>query len=79
MKRPDMKAYFAARVDYHVNGMMARTQARLPRDVKRVHGDVTSSVIRVEMTDGTEYEWRGGEYGSRKINGCYAPKMPKAV
>ena len=77
MKRPDMGAYFRARIDWNVNGMMARTNARLPHSVKTVKGDVTDSTITVTMLDGTEYIWTGGQYASRKINGCYAPLMPK--
>jgi hypothetical protein len=76
-KRPDMRPYFAARIEHHVHGMMARVQARLPRDVRRVHGDVTDAVIRVEMNDGTEWKWTGGRYATRKVSGTYAPLMPK--
>lgn len=78
MKRPDMRAYFAGRIDYHVNGMFARG-ASLPRDVARVRGDVTDSVITVTMRDGTEWQWAGGRYASRKRNGCYAPLQPKPI
>ena len=78
MKRPDMRDYFKARIDYHVNGMFAG-QARRPNDVRKITGDVTSSRITVEMVDGTVYEWTGGRYASRKRNGCYAPLMPKAI
>lgn len=79
MKRPDMRAYFQARIDYHVNGMMARSIAQYPAGVDRVDGDVTFSIINVYMRDGSVYQWAGGEYASRKVNGCYAPKMPKPV
>lgn len=75
-KRPDMRDYFRARIDHHVNGMMARTHARQPANVARVIGDVDDSVIVVVMRDGTEWRWTGGQYGARKIAGCYAPKMP---
>lgn len=75
-KRPDMREYFRARIDHHVNGMMARTTARLPATVRRVVGDVTDTVIVVVMLDGTQFRWAGGQYASRKVNGCYAPLMP---
>jgi hypothetical protein len=73
-----MRDYFRARIDYHVNGMLSRGQAVRPHGVQRVKGDVTDSVITVTMDDGTEWTWRGGQYASRKVNGCYAPLMPKA-
>jgi len=76
-KRPDMRAYFAARIDWHVHGMLARTTARLPHGVERVRGDVTDPLITVVMRDGTEWVWRGGQYAARKVNGCYAPLQPK--
>jgi len=78
MTRPDMSSYFRSRIDNRVNGMFAPV-ARVPRDVKKVSGDVTSSVITVTMVDGTEYRWSGGRYAARKRNGCYAPLMPKPI
>jgi hypothetical protein len=78
-KRPNLRAYFAARIDHHVNGMMARPTPALPSDVKRVNGDVTSTTITVEMLDGTVWRWSGGRYASRKVNLCYAPLMPKPI
>lgn len=75
-KRPDMRNYFAARIDFHVNGMLSR-QAQKPHDVMYVIGDVTDRVITVQTRSGDEFTWSGGEYASRKVNGCYAPKMPK--
>lgn len=78
-KRPDMRGYFAARIDHNVNGMMARTHARTPHDVARVEGDVTDQQITVTMRDGAVFTWSGGRYASRKVNGCYAPLMPKPV
>lgn len=78
-KRPDMKDYFKARIDFHVNGMMSSSQARMPRGVKRVHGDVDDYLITVLMDDGSVFEWTAGDYSSRKVNGCYAPLMPKPV
>ena len=77
-KRPDLTAYFRGRIDYHVNGMFARTVAS-PRDVRRIEGDVDSSVITVTMLDGTVWTWSGGRYAARKVNGCYAPLAPKPV
>lgn len=79
MKRPDMRAWFAARIDWHTNGMMARTNARLPVGVKSVDGDVTSPEVVAVMTDGTEHRWTAGQYSARKVNGCYPPLMPKPV
>lgn len=79
MNRPNLTAYFRARIDWHVNGMMSRMNAPRPRDVRSIKGDVTDSVIVVTMLDGTEYKWSGGRYASRKVNGCYAPLMPKPL
>lgn len=77
-KRPDMRDYFRARIDYHVNGLMAWT-ARRPNTVERVEGDVTDHLITVHMRDGSIFEWTGGRYANHKVNGCYAPLMPKPV
>lgn len=74
--RPNMRTYFAARIDYHVNGAFLSSSARMPAGVRRVRGDVTDRRIEVEMTDGTVHAWSGGNYAARKVNGCYAPKMP---
>ena len=79
MKRPDMREYFRAEIDVHVNGMLARTSPRKPHGVDRVRGSVTDREITVVMRDGTEWKWTGGEYASRKINLCYAPLMPKPI
>lgn len=76
-KRPDMRAYFSAHIDRHVNGMLARSAPRLPADVARVSGTVTDARIVVTMRDGTQWEWSGGRYAARKVNGCYAPLMPR--
>lgn len=77
MKRPDMRAYFKARIDVHVNGLMSqRSQVRLPADVRKISGGVTDQNIVVTMLDGTQWYWRGGQYAARKVNLCYAPKMP---
>ena len=78
MKRPDMRSYFAGRIDYHTRGMFARTVTR-PADVVRVIGDVTDRELTVVMRDGTEWRWTGGRYAARKVNGCYAPLMPKPL
>lgn len=78
-KRPDMRDYFRARIDYHVNGMLARSTPRLPNGVVKVNGQVTDREITVTMKDGSTWLWKGGQYASRKVNGCYAPLMPKAV
>lgn len=79
MKRPNLNAYFRARIDWHVNGMMSRMSATAPQNVKSVKGDVTDREIVVTMLDGTTYKWEGGRYAARKVNGCYAPLMPKPV
>lgn len=78
-KRPDMRDYFRGRIDHHVNGMMARTSARLPVNVISITGDVTDSVITVFLRDGNAFKWTGGQYAARKVNGCYAPKMPTPI
>lgn len=77
--RPDMRAYFKARIDHHVNGMLATSRAVHPAGVARVAGDVTSREIVVTMRDGTVWKWAGGEYSARKVNFCYPPKMPTPV
>lgn len=76
-KRPDMRGYFRARIDRHVNGMLASSFARLPSGVRSIEGDVTDRRIVVTCDDGTRWEWEGGRYASRKVNGCYAPMMPR--
>jgi hypothetical protein len=76
--RPDMRAYFKGRIDYHVNGMLARTVPR-PNDVKSIVGDVTDKVITVTMHDGSTWQWSGGRYAARKVNLCYAPLMPTPI
>jgi hypothetical protein len=78
MKTPDMRPYFRAKIDRHVNGMFA-APARLPYNVRGVHGDVTDALITVEMNDGRTFTYRGGRYAARKINGCYAPLMPTLI
>lgn len=75
-KRPDMREYFRARIDWHVRGVFARS-ARYPAGVVRVTGDVTDRAVVVTMRDGSVFTWSGGRYATRKINGCYAPLMPK--
>ena len=79
MKRPNLSDYFKARIDWHVNGMMARSTARLPNDVLKVEGDVDDAEITVTMKDGIVHKYEGGHYSSRKVNGCYAPLMPKVA
>lgn len=78
VKRPDMREYFKARIEWHVRGLLARS-ARYPAGVVRVAGDVTDQVIRVTMRDGSIFAWSGGRYAARKINGCYAPLMPEPI
>lgn len=78
-KRPDMRAYFRAQIDYNVNGMLATTRATRPNDVTRVEGTVTDRSITVTTRDGNVWHWQGGTYAARKVNGCYAPLMPKPV
>lgn len=72
-----MSAYFRARIDCHVNGLLARSSPARPEGVSRITGDVRDSLITVTMIDGTQWHWTGGRYASRKVNGCYAPLMPK--
>lgn len=76
MKRPNMRDYFRAQIDRHVNGGLSGSVPRLPQNVKTIKGSVTDSRIVVTMLDGTEYVWSGGRYGSRKVNLCYPPLMP---
>lgn len=77
--RPNLSEFFKAKIDQHVHGMMSTMQVRLPNTVKKVSGSVEDAVITVTMQDGTEYQWSGGRYAARKVNGCYAPLMPKPV
>jgi hypothetical protein len=74
-----MGSYFRAKIDLATNGMMARSTARLPADVARVDGTVSDAVITVTMRDGTVWHWSGGRYATRKVDGCYAPLMPKPI
>lgn len=78
-RRPNMSDYFRGRIDHHVNGMLARTTVTRPRDVKTIDGTVTDPIITVTMQDGTVWKWSGGRYAARKVNGCYAPLMPKPI
>lgn len=79
-KAPIMTGYFRSRIDIHVNGAFAQSQAsRYPTGVKRIIGDVTDPRIVVVMEDGTEYVYSGGRYASVKRNGCYAPLLPRLV
>ena len=77
-KRPDMRPVFRAQIARHVRGMLAPPVPQLPRGVARVTGDVTSRVIIVTMSDGTEWQWEGGRYGARRVALCYPPLMPIA-
>lgn len=76
MTTPDMRPYFRARIDFHVNGLLARRPAPLPPGVRRIRGDVTDREIAVELDSGDILHFTGGRYASRKVNGCYAPLMP---
>lgn len=78
-KRPDMRTYFRFRIQHHTVGMFAGRDPGRPAGVARVTGDVTDRIITVSMTDGSVWYWRGGAYAARKINGCYAPLMPKPL
>ena len=75
--RPDMRDYFRGRIDWHVNGMLAKSNPRLPAGVVRVIGDVTDADISVVTSDGYTYSYTGGRYSSHKANGCYSPLMPR--
>jgi hypothetical protein len=77
MKRPNLTAYFRGRIDWHVNGMMART-VPAPFNL-RISGDVTDSIITATDKAGNVWKWEGGNYAARKVNGCYAPLMPKPI
>jgi hypothetical protein len=79
MPRPNLSEFFKAKIDQHVNGMLATSTVRLPNTVRRVSGSVEDAVIEVTMTDGTVYKWSGGQYSTRKVRGCYAPLMPKPI
>lgn len=78
-KRPNLSAYFRGRIDWHVNGLRSTARLSLPREVVKVSGDVTDPVIVVTMRDGSVWHWAGGRYATRKINGCYAPLMPRPI
>ena len=79
MTKPDMRDYFRGRIAWHTHGLLAGNLAPIPPGVRRVSGDVTDPIIVVVMDDGTEYRFTGGRYAARKVNGCYAPLMPKAA
>lgn len=83
-KRPDLRNYFRSRIDTHVNGVMSASaylgsRSMIPADVQKIDGTITDPVITVTMRDGTQWQWQGGRYASRKANGCYAPLMPKPI
>lgn len=79
MARPNLRPWFRARIDWHTNGMLARTQESIPRDVAKIDGDVTSDLIVVTMLDGTVYKWSAGRRSPRKINLTYPPLVPKEI
>ena len=79
MKRPDMSAWFRSRIDWHTHGMLSGRQAPRPHGVRKIDGDVTDSVVRVTMEDGTQWLWAGGRHSSRKRHGCYPPLMPTPI
>lgn len=79
MTRPNLSEFFKAKIDQHVHGMLSSAVVRLPNTVKKVSGSVEDAVITVTMQDGTEYQWSGGRYSTRKVAGCYAPLMPKPI
>ena len=78
-KRPNLSEFFKAQIDRHVHGSASTARVRLPIEVAKVHGSVTSPEIKVVMRDGSEFLWSGGQYSTRKVRGCYAPLMPKPV
>jgi hypothetical protein len=55
MPRPNLSEFFKAKIDQHVNGMLATSTVRLPNTVRRVSGSVEDAVIEVTMTDGSIY------------------------
>lgn len=82
-EKATIRDYFRSRIDYHVNGMLARqttTRFDLRREGLNIEGDVTNAVITVTREkDGAEFRYAGGKYSERKRNLCYAPLMPKPV
>lgn len=79
MARPDMRAYFRSRIDWHVNGLLAGPQVPRPEGVQKIEGDVRDREVVVTMRDGTVYRWSAGRLSSRKRAGCYAPLMPRPI
>jgi len=76
--RPDMRPYFRAMIERHVNGTPVREVYR-PQGVASIVGEVTSHTITVTMQDGTVWRWKGGQYADRKVAGCYSPLMPRPI
>lgn len=76
--RPDLTRHFQSKIDQHVYGMMTQNVVPAPNGIT-VRGDVTDTLIVATDRDGNEWRWIGGRYAQRKINGCYAPLMPKPV
>lgn len=77
-RRPDLTGYFKSRIDWHTHGLMARMPHSLPNGVL-LKGDVTDRLITATDRDGIEWYWEGGKYARRKIEGCYAPLMPRPL
>lgn len=76
--RPNLNDHFQSKINVHVFGMMSQGVIPPPPGIT-VRGDVTDTLIVATDRDGNEWRWIGGRYASRKINGCYAPLMPKPV
>lgn len=67
-----INAWMKSRIDWHTNGMMSGPQAPLPKNVKKVHGDVGDGQIRVEMNNGDVFVFEGQGWTTKG-----APKLPK--
>jgi hypothetical protein len=75
----ELKDFFKGQIDFHVNGLFANPSARIPADVVKLDGGVTDRVITVVWRNGAVENYEGGRYAARKVNGCYAPLLPKLI
>jgi flagellar biosynthesis regulator FlbT len=71
--------HFKYEIDRSVNGMMGT--ARRPdliREGVSIEGSVRDAqiIVTVKARRGY-YIYNGGRYATRKVNGCFAPLMPK--
>jgi hypothetical protein len=70
--------HFKYEIDRSVNGMSGTARRPdLSREGVSIEGSVRESQIIVTVNGSRTYIYNGARYSARKVNGCYAPLMPK--